>query len=368
MVFELNNVDKAKCGSQMSYSVYMRKFYEQVFVTNVPSFYKINLYNMINKRSMTLAVFTEGGDSTRNADFYKGDIKFDYINLGGKNFLSKTFSLFKIIFFFKYNTMILGGWDTLLPWICAFLSPKAKNALALESSILESETGGLKGFLKRIFLSRISRVYASGQMHKKLLDALGYKGDVIITKGVGIYNIVETPPFKPKSEVKNFIYVGRFIPCKNLENLVRAFEKFPDCTLTMVGFGELEEKLRSIAPKNVVFTGAVDNAKLPEYYRRNDVFILPSYSETWGVVVEEALNNGLPVIISENVGCRGDVVKDGINGIVFKFGSDNCIPEAIERARDANAYNYMAQNIRGMDFKAAAKRQVECYLGRGHGA
>lgn len=342
--------------------------YDKIFVTNLPSFYKINLYNEINKKQRILAIFTESGDSTRNADFYKGKMNFDYIKLGDRSLLSKMFAMLRIIFSFKYNAMLIGGWDSVITWFCAFLSPKKKNELTLESSILESDTGGLKGFFKRIFLSRISKVYASGQMHRKLLDALGYKGEVAITKGVGVYNVVETPPFEPKEEVRNFIYVGRFIPCKNLESLVKAFEKFPDCTLTMVGYGELDKKLRSIAPKNVIFTGAVENAKLPGYYRKNDVFILPSYSETWGVVVEEALNNGLPVIISENVGCRGDVVKDGINGIVFRFGSDNCIPEAIERARDPNAYNYMAQNIRGMDFKAAAKRQVECYLGKGHGA
>ena len=104
-------------------------------------------------------------------------------------------------------------------------------------------------------------------MQKKLLDALEYCGEVAITKGVGVYNIVDVPPFEPKSEIRNFIYVGRFIHCKNLENLVAAFEKFPDCTLTMVGYGELEAKLRAVSPKNVKFTGGVENARLLDYYR-----------------------------------------------------------------------------------------------------
>lgn len=157
--------------------------YDKIFVTNLPSFYKINLYNEINKKQRVLAVFTESGDSTRNADFYKGDIKFDYINLGGKNFLSKIFWMARIVFLLKYKTIVVGGWDSILAWICMLLSPRRKNALALESSVSESSTNSIKGILKRIFLSRISKVYASGQMHKKLLDALGYKGDVIVTRG-----------------------------------------------------------------------------------------------------------------------------------------------------------------------------------------
>lgn len=336
--------------------------YDKIFVTNLPSFYKINLYNEINKKQRILAIFTESGDSTRNADFYKGKMNFDYIKLGDRSLLSKMFAMLRIIFSFKYNAMLIGGWDSVITWFCAFLSPKKKNALTLESSILESDTGGLKGFLKRIFLSRISKVYASGQMHRKLLDALGYKGEVAITKGVGVYNVVETPPFKPKAEVKNFIYVGRFVPWKNLENLVKAFEKFPDCTLTMVGFGELDKKLRSIAPKNVIFTGAVENAKLPGYYRKNDVFILPSYSEPWGLVVEEALNNGIPVITSENVGCNAEVVKDGQTGVVFSFGEPDGLACAIDRIRDIRLYNKISRNIRNIDFAGIRAYQINCYI------
>ena len=338
--------------------------YDKIFVTNLPSFYKINLYNEINKKQRILAIFTESGDSTRNADFYKGKMNFDYIKLGDRSLLSKMFAMLRIIFSFKYNAMLIGGWDSVITWFCAFLSPKKKNALTLESSILESDTGGLKGFFKRIFLSRISKVYASGQMHRKLLDALGYKGELAITKGVGVYNVVETPPFEPKEEVRNFIYVGRFIPCKNLESLVKAFEKFPDCTLTMVGYGELDKKLRSIAPKNVIFTGAVENAKLPGYYRKNDVFILPSYSETWGVVVEEALNNGIPAIISEKVGCIGDVVVDGKTGIVFSFGEADGLVRAINSIRDIRLYDKISRNIRNIDFAGIRAAQINCYTSK----
>lgn len=336
--------------------------YDKIFVTNLPSFYKINLYNEINKRQRVLAVFTESGDSTRNADFYKGQMTFDYIKLGDRTLLSKIFSMMRIIFSFKYNVIVIGGWDSILAWICMLLSPRRKNAFALESSVSESSTNGIKGILKRIFLSRISRVYASGQMQKKLLDALGYKGEVVITKGVGIYKVHETSPFKQKAEVKNFIYVGRFVPWKNLENLVKVFEKFPDCTLTMVGFGELDEKLRSIAPKNVVFTGAVDNAKLPEYYRKSDVLILPSYSEPWGLVVEEALNNGIPVITSENVGCNAEVVKDGQTGIVFSFGEPDGLACAIDRIRDIRLYDKISLNIRNIDFAGIRAYQINCYI------
>lgn len=220
----------------------------------------------------------------------------------------------------------------------------------------------MEGTFKEDFLEPHIQSFCFRKMQKKLLDALEYCGEVAITKGVGVYNIVDVPPFEPKSEIRNFIYVGRFIHCKNLENLVAAFEKFPDCTLTMVGYGELEAKLRAVSPKNVKFTGGVENARLPDYYRQNDVFILPSFSEPWGLVVEEALNNGLPVIISENVGCDGEVVEDGVNGVVFRFSDKDPIAEAIQKIREPAFYNKISQNIRKTDFKEIARRQIACYL------
>lgn len=62
--------------------------------------------------------------------------------------------------------LILGGWNSALQWICAFASPRRKNAFALESSVSESTVKGWGGLLKRIFLSRISKVFASGKCKK----------------------------------------------------------------------------------------------------------------------------------------------------------------------------------------------------------
>ena len=92
------------------------------------------------------------------------------------------------------------------------------------------------------------------------------------------------------------------------------------------------------------------------------MFILPSFSETWGVVVEEALNNGLPVIISENVGCNGEAVEDGVNGAVFRFSDKDPIAGAIRRIREPAFYNKISQNIRKTDFREIARRQIDCYL------
>lgn len=337
----------------------MDKYFHKIFITNLPSFYKINLYNEINKHCKVLVIYTNDNAEGRNKDFYRGNMQFEHIHLNSNRFI-RILQLIKILLQVSYNELILGGWDSLPLWIGAIISPKNKNALVVESSYIESTTTGIKGFIKRVFVSRISKIYASGKSQRKLTDSLGFKGETIITKGVGIFNYISQPPFTPRSEVKNFIYVGRLTRVKNLEYLIDKFNQHPELNLTIVGFGELEDTLKAMAKSNIKFTGAINNKDLHTYYQNADVFILPSIVEPWGLVIEEALNNGTPVMVSDRVGCAEEIISDD-NGVVFSLNPDN-FEEQISKICDIDTYNNMRKHIANMNFEAIEQYQINCYL------
>jgi GxxExxY protein len=95
--------------------------------------------------------------------------------------------------------------------------------------------------------------------------------------------------------------------------------------LVFVGEGPLRKEIETYIKeknlKNVFITGFISQAEIPKYYAIADIFVLPSgVGETWGLVVNEAMNFGLPVIVSDLVGCGKDLVKHGENGYIFKFG------------------------------------------------
>ena len=332
----------------------------KVFITNLPSFYKINLYNQINRHCKITVIYTGLDGEDRNTDFFRGDMSFDYVFLKGNTF-QKIRQTLDVLHDVHYKELIISGWDSIIYWIAAFASPKSKNALAVESSIKESTTKGFKGLCKRIFCTRISKGYASGHAHAALLQALGLKGKIRITKGVGIFNYIPQPPYVPRSQVTRFLYVGRLVPVKNLELLIHVFNNLPELQLSIVGFGEQEQKLRTIAGKNTIFLGAVNNRDLPHIYQQHDVFILPSKSETWGIVVEEALNNGVPVIVSNQVGCAADIVTQQ-TGLVFQWDSPEALTQAIQKMRDLTFYNTLRKNISMLNFEQIESRQINCYL------
>lgn len=256
-----------------------------VFVTNVPSFYKLNLYNQLANKKKIFVIFCSKLDATRNADFARGSYNFEYANLTSLNVVMKLFWILKFIWKNKYNELIVGGWDLIEYWMFALLSSKKKNAVVLESSCYESTSLGIKGFVKKLFMSRISTVYASGKSNRALAESLGFKGRIKITHGVGLFNIIKQPEYQERRVVKNFLYVGRFVEVKNLKFLISVFNKHPELTLNMVGFGHQEEELKAIAKENIIFHGAIDNKKLSSVYQNNDVFILPSYFSCFSQII-----------------------------------------------------------------------------------
>ena len=336
--------------------------YDIIYLTNLPSFYKINLFNRVAKRKRIFIVFFNDKSPDRNDDFYKGDRHFDWISLDGKFLIIKIITILKLLKRIEYNSLIISGWDNILCWFSAFTSPKIKNAIVVESSVFESKTNGLKGVMKRIFLGRIFKSYVPGKSQEELLINLDFKGNIVTTKGVGIINLVKQPIYLPKVQVKNFIYVGRLSPEKNLEYLLNIFNRLPDYTLNIIGYGPLEARLKKIASKNIKFHGAIDNSVLTTYLNNNDALILPSLSEPWGLVVEEALNNGLPVIVSEKVGCASEILIQDFNGIIFSLTEPNGLQKAILKMCDIIYFNDMRINISQLDFEKTAEFQISCYL------
>lgn len=104
--------------------------------------------------------------------------------------------------------------------------------------------------------------------------------------------------------------------------------------LVYTGAGEMESELRQLSEASpevsVRFTGFVNQAKLPQLLSSSDVFVLPSESEPWGLVVNEAMCAALPVVVSNSVGSARDLVRPGTNGGLFEVGEVQQLAAVLE--------------------------------------
>jgi glycosyltransferase involved in cell wall biosynthesis len=340
--------------------------YDLVFLTNSPAFYKINLFNRIAKEINIFVFFLAVQNDTVVKETDIAKYAFDYCFLSEKslekrNKLKVLIRLFKKLQTIKYKKIVYSGWNYLEFIIPSFILPKYKNCVKCESSVYESKISGIKKHIKKAIINRMSVVLPSGVSNKQLFDRLGYYGQITMTGGVGIFN-KNIPERNMSYEIPQsfkYLYVGRLIDIKNIEMLIDVFNQNGKL-LTIVGNGDMEVFLKSKAKSNISFLGFVENENIYSVYQDHNIFILPSKIEPWGLVVEEAIYNGLPVIVSNKVGCNIDMVQVPKTGLIFQYDDICSLQSAIEEL-EIN-YSLFKNNVNRYDFEKRDNEQVSVYV------
>jgi glycosyltransferase involved in cell wall biosynthesis len=109
----------------------------------------------------------------------------------------------------------------------------------------------------------------------------------------------------------------------------------PEPYLVIVGDGEernaLEQRAMESGFSSVRFCGFRNQSELPAFFNIATVFVLPSLNEPWGLIVNEVMNAGKAVIVSDDVGCQPDLISDGVEGCVFPAGNVAALTDALRR-------------------------------------
>lgn len=115
------------------------------------------------------------------------------------------------------------------------------------------------------------------------------------------------------------LFVGRLSPEKGPQVFVEAIRELPGVRAVVAGYGPLRSSLERRATSDVRFVGAVDHDALPELYRRAKLCVVPSYTESFGLVILEAFASGTPVI-GARTSAIPELVQEGMNGWLFEPG------------------------------------------------
>lgn len=257
--------------------------------------------------------------------------------------LKKIFMLIKKLKSKKYDFVIVNGYSNLCMMTAITFCIARKIPFSIETDTqLNIPTNPVKRFIKKEYLKFIFKHaygFPGGTKQKELFRYYGMDEDKINLMPM----TVDTEWFQSKSEIlrkdkenikkrlkinnqRVILFIGRLVKVKNLELLLDAFKKFDNRdnknALVIVGEGEkadnLKTKCKNENISNVYFEGSKQLEEVVEYYAIADIFILPSYKEPWGLVINEALACGLPVIVSDSVGAAYDLVKHNENGFIFR--------------------------------------------------
>jgi glycosyltransferase involved in cell wall biosynthesis len=342
--------------------------YSKVFILNIPNYYKINLLNKLSKKINIYVIFISkysnaDGRTKSFSQLEYCDFEYEFLNDDVFQTRNKTKNIFKIhnrLKLLSYKCIIVGEWNGIEYLYSLLISWKKNREMILESTINEKQDSFIKDNIKKLFLLFVDRVYASGIQHKQLLDYLGYKKEVIFTNGVGIANKQSIRKENYTKIPTRFLFVGRITEVKNLSFIIGIFNNFQNLTLTIVGDGSQKSMLQKKVKANIKFIDYIENSQIAEVYITHDVFILPSLKEPWGLVVEEALYYGLPVLCSNTVGSSDYYVKGKDTGLVFDARDTNDCISSIENM--INNYDSYVKNVKEIDYVKEEHIQVKSYI------
>jgi len=168
-----------------------------------------------------------------------------------------------------------------------------------------------------------------------------------------------------------FLFCAKFIRKKRPADLLQALALMQNnymhgnsVHLLMVGDGELRTQCETFAREKglaVTFAGFLNQSEIVRAYVAADCLVLPSdFGETWGLVVNEAMACALPAIVSDRVGCGPDLVKEGVTGEIFPFGSIEALAEKlISFAQNPNRARAMGRSARELIKDYSVERVVE---------
>lgn len=138
------------------------------------------------------------------------------------------------------------------------------------------------------------------------------------------------------------LFASKLQSRKRTDDLLEAYKRLspapgvePHPYLVIVGDGDQRQSLERAAQEtgleSIRFCGFRNQSELPRFFDLATVFVLPSRHEPWGLIVNEVMNAGRAVIVSDEVGCQRDLITDGVEGAIFPAGNVEALAEALRR-------------------------------------
>jgi glycosyltransferase involved in cell wall biosynthesis len=271
---------------------------------------------------------------------------------------------------FRPDVTVVGGWDEPSYYAIAALRPLLGRRVVVwsESTSQDRRRSGWRDRAKRAILHRADAVLVPGAAAREYAESIAPR----VKRWFVAPNAIDNERFAAgaadarqardaaSNDHPTFIYVGRLDPEKGVDVLLRAWgivDRPDGARLRIVGTGSQAEALRGLAVRlrleNAEFEGFVPQADLPGCYGRADAFVFPSLSDPWGLVINEAMASGLPVITTSAPGGARELVKNGENGLVVPPRDPNALAAAMStlaadreaRERMASASSHIVQDF-----------------------
>ncbi len=338
-----------------------------LFIARGPSPYRVAFFNELGKLCNLTVLFELHPNEINDRDKSWG--KEDYRYFKAK-YLKKTLKVkndnlcLEVVKYLNektYDKIIIGMYSTPTQ-MCAITYLKARGIKYILSSDggFEKKDTIFQRIVKKFFISGAQMYFASSHGTEKYLRHYGAKTKVVIypfttkmEKELPNDIISEDEKIKLREKLKIptdkkiVLCVGQFIYRKGIDILIKAAAKLDDSYYFLCIGGMVTSEYRKLCDTyglhNIQFMEFMQQEILGDYYKASDIFVLPTREDIWGLVINEAMSYGLPVITTDNCLAGTELVVDGENGYIVSVDSVDETAKAINKVFDSEKRLHMMQ-------------------------
>ena len=377
-----------------------------VILTEIISPYRIPVFNALAGRAgvdLQVIFLAETDKALRKWPIYTDEIRFPYQVLpscrlrAGKRGLLLNRGLCPALDTARPQTILCGGYNYPASWQALWWARRRSVRFVLWTESTQrdqrSRRAGVE-WLKRYFVRSCNSFVVPGKSSFAYVQTLGASEQAIFTAP----NAVDNTFFATRAEKSRdhatelreklklpprfILFVGRLVPAKGIFDLLEAYAKLESSLRSQVGLvfagdgvsrEDLTRQAQRINPGVVCFPGFAQREAVADLYALAEVLVLPTHTDTWGLVVNEAMACGLPIIVSNVAGCSADLVEEGWNGCVVPPQDSEKLSLAIDSVvRDAELRQRMSvhslERIRNYSPEACADGLAAAAIGTVAGA
>ena len=332
----------------------MNKKKKVLFITNIPAPYRVDFYNELGKKVDLTVIFEAKGASNQGIRFnwnLDSIQNFEAIFLSDGDIRERKidFRIFKYLKKNRYDEIVATNYSYFTEMVALLYLKIMRIPYYMETDggLIKPEENILKKLYKRFLVSGAKGYFSPSKESDSYLIYYGAKKNRIyrypFTSIKDEDIIPEVLSNNEKKEYKNrlgmnesiiILGVGQFIYRKGWDILLEAANLLPkNIGFYIVGSDATSEYLKKKSEyglDNVHFSGFKTKTELEDYYRAADIFVLPTREDIWGLVVNEAISFGLPVITTDKCNAGLELIAGNDCGAVIKADDVNSLKESIE--------------------------------------
>lgn len=291
-----------------------------LWLTNIPSPYRVKFFNKLGEKCKLTVLFEKEASSERDESWKNFQANsFEAVFLKGKSFSVAEAICPSVIKYIskQYDHIVVTNYSDPTGMLAIiYMKMKGIHYEIEGDGAFPIQTNYIKHVIKKFFLSGADLYFSTAQMHDKYYMLNGVKKEKIVHypfTSISEKDILDAPiTSEEKQKIKEklritekymILAVGQFIPRKGYDILIKASTYLNnDFGIYIVGGNTPEEYMlmkRKLNCNNVHFIGFRKTDKLNDYYKAADLFVHPTREDIWGLVINEAMAKGLPVITTD---------------------------------------------------------------------